>query len=462
MEKIENKPESSVNELENVTIVDPIISDENSSLSTEQIDIESSNVDEYSNTLERIEKLSQLYDRGNASLLEVVQQYDLLIDQIAVLKNKLDTLRTDIIQANELYDSFKRDFANVIESTNWGEKLYYAIPLYEDFDDKDEWIQQWCQVLGKAVTENKENLRIFINKNLYNNVFSLPKDVYYYKANANEVNNVAPKVRDAVHIFSTKTLIFFKFIKDFSDALRSTLLKIVTIDGGYDTFVLEKSELPSNDKLINDKNYINNLKNEGQDLDEEMASFYKKLILISKIGKVIDDPDGFVSEARNLYQKVQEFQNNLNSLSKRLYTDSLIDIYKLYDTVGKSLNDFRQLENELSDTDEISKLCCLRFSSMLEKILETITKFLRDSYNITPLAIELNKNFNEYDVNWYDVLVAEDAPSLELTECISSITDTGFAKCNADGDIVFVTKPAKISVYNKKVLTRISEDNSAV
>jgi hypothetical protein len=462
MEKIENKPESSVNELENVTIVDPIISDENNSLSTEQIDTESSNVDEYSKTLERIDRLSHLYDKENAPLLEVVQQYDLLIDQIAVLKNKLDTLRTDIIQANELYDSFKRDFANVIESTNWGEKLYYAIPLYEDFDDKDEWIQQWCQVLGKAVTENKENLRIFINKNLYNNVFSLPKDVYYYKANANEVNNVAPKVRDAVHVFSTKTLIFFKFIKDFSDALRSTLLRIVTLDGGYDTFVLEKSKLPSNDKLINDKNYINSLKDEGQNLDEKMASFYNELILTAKIGKVIENPDGFVSEARKLYQKVQDFQNNLNSLSKRLYTDSLIDIYKLYDTVGKSLNDFRQLENEVSDTDEISKLCCLRFSSMLEKILETITKFLRDSYNIIPLAIELNKNFNEYDVNWYDVLVAEDAPSLELTECISSITDTGFAKCNVDGKIEFVTKPAKISVYNKKVSTRISEDNSAV
>ena len=240
------------------------------------------------------------------------------------------------------------------------------------------------------------------------------------------------------------------------------MLKIVSIDAEYDASVVVKSELPSTDKLLNDKNYILKLKAEGKELEEDIASFYKDTILFAKIGKIIENPDGFIDEARQLYQQVQGFQNNLNSLSKRLYTDSLVDIYKLYDTVGKSLNDFRQLENELSETDEASKLCCFKFSNMLEGILKTIQKFLWDSYNIKPLTIELKKNFNEYDVNWYDVLVAEDAPSVDLVECISSITDTGFAKCNVDEEIEFVTRPAKISVYNKKVLMKALEDSPSV
>lgn len=462
MENSANKSESLIPMEVNSNMEDSMINNDNSSSATVQDDVESFEIDEYTKTLERIELLSKVYNKENASLLEVIQQYDLLIDQISELKKKHETLRTDIIQANEFYDSFKRNFANDVESTNWGEKLYYAVPLYEDFDEKDDWIQQWCLVMGQAVSENKDNLRIFINKNLYNNVFSLPKDVYYYKANASVVSNIAPKVRDAVYVFSTKTLIFFKFIKDFSDALRSTLLKIVSIDAEYDASVVVKSELPSTDKLLNDKNYILKLKAEGKELEEDIASFYKDTILFAKIGKIIENPDGFIDEARQLYQQVQGFQNNLNSLSKRLYTDSLVDIYKLYDTVGKSLNDFRQLENELSETDEASKLCCFKFSNMLEEILKTIQKFLWDSYNIKPLTIELKKNFNEYDVNWYDVLVAEDAPSVDLVECISSITDTGFAKCNVDEEIEFVTRPAKISVYNKKVLMKALEDSPSV
>ena len=462
MENSTNISESSAQIEKNEASETPIVIDEGTLSSPESSNMISVEKDEYTSTLDRIEKLYNLYSNENAPLLEVIQQYDLLVEQITILRNKSESLKSDEIQANELYDTLKKNFADIIENSNWGEKLYYALPLYEDFDDKDDWILKWCEVMEKAVGENKENLRIFINKNFYNNVFTLPNGVYYYKANVNDLTDVTSRVKDVVYTFSTKTLIFFKFLKDFSESLRSTLLRVVSIDGGFNFSNVKKVELPASDKLIDDINYIKGLRAENKGLKQEIIDEYNRVISSDLIETIMSDSEVFVNNARKLYQQVQDYQNKLNSLSKRVYTDSLIDIYKLYDTIGKSLNDFRKIDNDLLDTDESSKLCCLKFIRMMEKLLEVITKYLKDAYNIVPIKIELYKNFNEYDVNWYDVLVAEDAPSNDLVECISAITDSGFAKCNLNGEFEFVTRPAKISVYNKKVIESNSNEGSFV
>lgn len=428
--------------------------------SCEQENLESTTEDEYTSLLNRISSLENLYSKDNASLFEIIQQYDKLIDQINDLKKIHENLKADSILSNELYDSFKREFANVVENANWGEKLYYALPLFEDYDDKDEWINQWCYVMENSVKEeNKENIRIFINRNLYSSVFPLPKDVYYYKANQAQVQNVSARVRDSIYVFSSKTWMFFKFIKDCSESLRLALLKTVSIDTNLDSS-LEKIELPSLQKLGEDKNLVLQLRDTGEEISGDINEKY--ILLPDTLASIIGNPDKFINEARSLYQQVQELQNNLSSLSKRIYTTSLVEVYKLYDTLNKSLSDFRVLEQELPQIDEISKLCCLKFSDMIEKLLCTIVSFLKNAYNIQPLELEINRNFNQYDVNWYDVLVSEDAPSAEMIECISSITDAGFAKYNSDGDIDFVTRPAKISVYGTKVAKTTSEDNPTI
>ena len=98
--------------------------------SCEQENLESTTEDEYTSLLNRISSLENLYSKDNASLFEIIQQYDKLIDQINDLKKIHENLKADSILSNELYDSFKREFANVVENANWGEKLYYAI--YQD------------------------------------------------------------------------------------------------------------------------------------------------------------------------------------------------------------------------------------------------------------------------------------------------------------------------------------------
>lgn len=50
--------------------------------SCEQENLESTTEDEYTSLLNRISSLENLYSKDNASLFEIIQQYDKLIDQI--------------------------------------------------------------------------------------------------------------------------------------------------------------------------------------------------------------------------------------------------------------------------------------------------------------------------------------------------------------------------------------------
>lgn len=252
-----------------------------------------------------------------------------------------------------------------------------------------------------------------------------------------------------IYVFSSKTWIFFKFIKDFADSLRNSLLQIITVN--TENIHGTKTNFPSNEQLKTDKEYIYKIIQEEGEFDSDIVERYTKLRTSDSILKILNSPEEFTVEARELYKNVQELEYKLNKISRLIYTDSLADIYRLYDTLIRSLNDFSQLDEALCETNEQSKLCCLKFSGMIEKLLNSITTFLQRAYNIKPINIELKSDFNQYDINWYDVIIAEDAPSPDLVECVSSISDTGFAKCNSNGEIIFVTKPAKISVYSKKL-----------
>lgn len=95
-----------------------------------------SNNETESSTLQIIDKLISLYSSENVYLLEVIQPYDQLVDQIDTQKAVLSAICEDVKRANSLYDGFKRAFSQVIDNANCGEKLYYALPLYDDFDER--------------------------------------------------------------------------------------------------------------------------------------------------------------------------------------------------------------------------------------------------------------------------------------------------------------------------------------
>lgn len=131
------------------------------------------NVEEYKDTLSAINEVNKIYSPENAELLEVINQRNALLNEIETLNVKLSNIREDVLESNKLYESFKKDFAQSVAEDNWGEKIFYALPVFDEFDANDPWIVQWCDVMRDAVNEgNRENIRNFINRNLYNSTFS--------------------------------------------------------------------------------------------------------------------------------------------------------------------------------------------------------------------------------------------------------------------------------------------------
>ena len=403
------------------------------------------NEEVYKETLSAIDEINKIYLPDNAELLEVINQRNDLLDEIKTLNAKLANIKEDVLESNKLYESFKKDFAQSVAEDSWGEKIFYALPIFDEFDANDPWIVQWCDVMRDAVNEeNRENIRNFINKNLYNSTFSLPKDIYYYKVNPKEIKDVEKDVSKLANVFSTKTWIFFKFIKDFSDHLRTNLLKSQLLVPLAESD-LEKVEIPSQDEIQIDEQLV--LTNGDPEL--EMYGKYRKK---DNVVKIIQNSGSYIVEARDLYQQVLSFRTELSSFEKQVYTTSLMDIYRLYDSVKKCITDFSKAQSLLSDSDEPSSKCCANFIYRIQRMIGKIEDYLFKAYSIKPIDIKIGEKFTNYDVLWYEVLTAEDAPSENLVECVSFISDTGFAKYDVNGIVEKTTRAAKISVYRNTVV----------
>lgn len=444
---------------EKFSLTNQYIEDNNSS----GIDASSDIITEiYSSYLERINKLNFFVD-DKKELHEIVLQYNELFDKIEVLNSKLEIIKNDELQANLLYDDFKRTFAEVIEDCPWLEKLFYVLPLFEDYEKNDVWINQWCQTMRSAITEeNLKNLRNYINRNLYSAVFSLPKDVYCYKVKSSEVEGISDDVSKFLYLFASKTAIYIKNIKDFSDQLRCSLQKVLSTESIKSALEHGRITIIPKDEINADIEFIQTLLEEKKEDNAVYDIFDKYKLNFIEISKILDDQEEFIYFARGIYQDVLNFQNVLSSVSKQVYTSSLLDIFKLYDSVVKSFRDLSLLKASIVEIDERSQLFIEKLITVIEKLQSLIEKYLKESFNIRPIkSIQEGVNFNDIDINWYEVLVATVAPTQELVECISSISDTGFAKYNIDEEIDFVVRPASISVYNKKVVnSTLTEQNN--
>ena len=403
------------------------------------------NEEVYKETLSAIDEINKIYLPDNAELLEVINQRNDLLDEIKTLNAKLANIKEDVLESNKLYESFKKDFAQSVAEDSWGEKIFYALPIFDEFDANDPWIVQWCDVMRDAVNEeNRENIRNFINKNLYNSTFSLPKDIYYYKVNPKEIKDVEKDVSKLANVFSTKTWIFFKFIKDFSDHLRTNLLKSQLLVPLAEND-LEEVEIPSQDEIQIDKQLV--LTN--GDIELVMYGKYREK---DNVVKIIQNSSNYMVNARNLSQQVSSFRTELSSFEKQGYTTSLMDIYRLDDSVKKCITDLSKAQSLLSDSDEPSSKCCANFIYRIQRMIGKIEDYLFKAYSIKPIDIKVGEKFTNYDVLWYEVLTAEDAPSEDLVECVSFISDTGFAKYDVNGIVEKTTRAAKISVYRNTVV----------
>ena len=402
--------------------------------------------------MRKIGEVAWMYASDNSELLEIIPQYNDLVDEIARLNDRLKEIKFTVLESNRLYEEFKKDFAQAIAEGDWGEKVFYAIPIYEDYDSNDPWITLLCDSLRDAVSEeNRKDVKNYMTRNFYNSVFSLPKDIYYYKLRPHVANTIVKDLRKLLFTFSAKMWMFFKYVKDHADSLRGTLLK----SNLFEPLPVKCQKI----SFITVAEYEKDKMTIESSGDPELEFYKKYSVYQREIDEQVKSPEEFIAGAKNLYQKVLAYRNELDSFEKLVYKTSLMDIYKLYDSVKKSYDDFDNAKQTLADAEEASIKYCIDFQFKVKQMIEVIEKYLANAFYIKPLQINVGDNFNLYDVHWYDVLVAEDSPSEELVECISSVSDMGFARFYGNKEIEFVTRTAKISVYNKKVITVKDTDN---
>ena len=95
------------------------------------------NEEVYKETLSAINEINKIYLPDNAELLEVINQRNDLLDEIKTLNAKLANIKEDVLESNKLYESFKKDFAQSVAEDSWGEKIFYALPIFDEFDAND-------------------------------------------------------------------------------------------------------------------------------------------------------------------------------------------------------------------------------------------------------------------------------------------------------------------------------------
>ena len=155
------------------------ISAENDAINKEECSL----IADYKEILSHIDKLN-LYSQDKKELLEIIQQYNGLCAESKEINQKLKIVKEDVVRANDLYDSLKRSFAQIVEDSDFGEKVFMAIPILDEYHEDSEWDNLWCKTVQEAVSEeNREAIKKYLDGNLFNCTFSLPKDVYYYKLN---------------------------------------------------------------------------------------------------------------------------------------------------------------------------------------------------------------------------------------------------------------------------------------
>lgn len=395
-------------------------------------------------------EMLDFYTQEREDILKTINQYNGLCVQAKAINDEYSALLEETLLANKEYDNLKRNFAQIVEDAQWGEKLFYMMPVIDDLDSNSQWDNLWCEVVKKSTEESCP--RLYIKNNLYSCVFTLPKDVYFYKVKEDKLDSLSETIVKATRVLASKMVLMFKNITNLSDSLRGLLVKLLS---NKLMTIPENVILPKKEELTQNLTFLRSIvENNEENIDRAsiLLGLYNNFNSIPE-DLLSGDYNKFISCARNLYQSVQLHQSELNSIKKDVYSRSITDLFKLYDSIKKCHEDYLNLVDSFEESDAEGLVYCNNIIDMLNKLLAEIENYLKKTLGLIPLTIEVGINFNKYPIDYYEVVVAEDAPNETLKECVSSIMDTGFAKYDENGKFLFVAKPARIAVYSNIVVS---------
>lgn len=376
----------------------------------------------------------------------VTKYYNKFQDRAIRLNEELKALREVVIKANREYESFKRDFGEIIEEKGWGNKCYYGVPILDSYDEENDWDKFWLESLRNVLKEDEEDYRLALNKMTNGMAYTLPKDIYYYRIAGKPATENA-QVNKAVTAYAAKMIQLFKFVSQLSDSLRKALLNVVETEevkemAPIDIYTKEevihlKDELS---KAIESREYVND--EEGEKISETVGEILKK----TELPFNPKDSEEFKKIASDLHQQLETRDQQINSLKKQVFVTFLSDLYRLYDHLKKSGDELYGLNMEVGN-DPYLKM----FIDMTDRLIDRVSGYLKESFGITPLDIVVDETEYE-DLNEADKLDIQTAdPALEesLSNKIKKIIENGFVRIDPISGKEVVVKRAKVDVYTE-------------
>lgn len=393
----------------------------------------------------KIELLNKL--PKSEDFYQCIGEYNALVEQWNEYTHKYRVLKDSIIKVNSLYDGFKREFSDIVEKPSWGDKLYFALTILDDYKDLP-WDNQWCeQIINALSSENRNKMRIYINQQLDSCIFTLPQGLYFYRLKEEKSKGAKDNVVATAKSFAPRVIQFFRSLLATSDSLREPLIKIIQRQESLKIPVINVVPFDMiNSYLAILGSYSDNEKKYDSTEIDKLNKNLKEVSQSLNQVDIIEDFDAFQVQCRELYQQTQTLKSEVESLHKGLYIRGLDNVYKLYDYVLISLNDFRKLIVEVNE-DNITMSYLNIFIHMLSELRNCICEYLYISLSIRPLEIEEGKAWDSYPENYCDVLDAIESTEYD-NDIICKISNTGFGIFNGD-ELRSVFRSAKVIVYRR-------------
>lgn len=393
----------------------------------------------------------------NVEFLENIRQYNMSCEKVSGMTTNYETLKEDELKANEKFEDLRRNFARIVDESEWGEKMFYAIPVIDEMESDNKWDQQWCEVLEKAMKESSPRLCI---ANLFHTVFTLPKELYFYRIKKDILNQLNEKVVEVSCLLSTRMYQMFKSLKEMSESLRDTLTSLLLLGSQLADLSLESHKIEMSEtecEMQEAIKFLQPLIDKKEGISEEEKS---KLSEIQNKIKEYEDSipnelrvsnrEQFIAKAKEHYKNTQDCETKLKSIKEKVYCKSLRDLFTLYDNIIKTNGDYKTLYEDIEDRDVEDKTHCNNIITMLKQLTREVNNYLDRSLGLRPFDIQIGNDVNDI-IDRLEIISAEDAPEENLKECICSIISTGFGKYDANNNLVFVAKKTAVHAYTNRL-----------
>lgn len=393
-------------------------------------------------------KLEQLESSEQyKSLLATLAEYHQLL---AEGRANIRSVKDRIIYANKYIKDFSEKFLEALVATDWFDKFYDAVCLYNRAHDSKESLE-WCEALRDSLdesildSENKvRKIRALFNSRINGGVFTLSVKNPYLRLKDGVFNETRP----IIDIQSRSFYNWLKNIESLSLTLRNYWLELHCFSPKNATY-FEDAEFHLEKVLKTPISQYVTSYIDGNIMDCSDKSFYHSIL--NKINLFLEN----IVEIELFYKS--QCEENLKAvkyltetLLDKYYKDELESIYRIYDEIIQSID---YLNEKFGQKEEAQAWC-----KLLDSLAETVKVFLSHQGIHCSPKLEIGKSHiddSEFEIenrpfkffSFAKVTSAVEAPIKELKNCVASVSKYGFYLKDSNDNIKII-RETTASVYN--------------